>query len=637
MIDFNENFSTSRNVFFETLRKEGINSESQKLLDDLDEIGKTSPHHFESSLNYILRDSNADNADAVALKKLIGWTNEGVSKLLPEYWNVASLLPSRHQLIEELLKRIQSFADENTDENTILDYGCGTGQIAQLVAASNSNLKIDGYDVAPNWLEHARDHLNTKLTFYDLSSSIKGHSYGFAYCYMSLHHIKDEGVAFEKIYNGLKEEGKLVIIDVIHSTSDASQRFKPHPDVKEYLRTKEDIETSLNSAGFIVQESHLIDESILCIEAVKQQLNAWESFAEKENSNLNVTKTLNTASSPNGLKNELPFQFTLTVMSALMVDLVGVNVDTSHDPWIDEQGKLRPRPKTPPSTKSNSFFEAIGFFTWEPNSNQFLVRRFWPTEFKGIPYSSVATPWGVLGKMLEDLKSLQSLSNYLGYSYLDKGAVQRTLPFRRDIRDSKYEAALALPVFDKPAYSDSDNKCDAESYKKLVGAYVIYLKKLTDVPKTHEHQLVQNISKKFKSIANLTSKALKNSGVDHVDENHEPELAESWSESSDAHYLKVTINLLETVKKNQAISIIESLREAIAQPHQFPICATKFTEDHYENLVIYIAGSEEFPTEIMQNNVATSITIAMLDFSDIKYNITYEWQGKAVNGNKAAT
>lgn len=132
-----------------------------------------------------------------------------------KYWDKKqSSLDKTEACIENIKRNI----DLTTVKN-ILDYGCGTGLVAfSLVSEGNEVLGLDSSKgMIDEFNNKAKDKnlKNIKASLHDiLSEDLPQNSFDLIVISMSLHHIKDIEIFFEKSYKALKAGGVLCINDL---------------------------------------------------------------------------------------------------------------------------------------------------------------------------------------------------------------------------------------------------------------------------------------------------------------------------------------------------------------------------------------------------------------------------------------
>src|ERR1051325_5831357 len=98
-----------------------------------------------------------------------------------------------------------------------------------------------------------------------------------------------------------------------------------------------------------------------------------------------------------------PYQFTLPILQALYFRLENFGPDIKVEP-NKESAVLRavnPRRRRLAFHKS---VRAIGYYSWEPETRLFLVRRMFPTYFDFLSVSHIPEGWGASSVMLNELR-----------------------------------------------------------------------------------------------------------------------------------------------------------------------------------------------------------------------------------------
>ncbi|MDO8526274.1 MAG: methyltransferase domain-containing protein [Deltaproteobacteria bacterium] len=105
-----------------------------------------------------------------------------------------------------------------TGSESLLDIGCGTGELERILVSKYQNLHIVGLDISDDMLELARK----KLLQYPkiilkrgdfLNIDLAENSFDAAFSISNLHYFPNPSALFEKTHRLLKKNGKFVIID----------------------------------------------------------------------------------------------------------------------------------------------------------------------------------------------------------------------------------------------------------------------------------------------------------------------------------------------------------------------------------------------------------------------------------------
>lgn len=124
-------------------------------------------------------------------------------------------IPSR-MIYDQVKKRVAE-----TAPSTILDVGCGPGDLLLKTAADNGNMKLYGVDPSPHMVEIAERKIRSMglqdLVKVELGSSRKvpfGEKFDLIISSFSFHHWKEQEGSLGYLLNLLGKSGRLVILEL---------------------------------------------------------------------------------------------------------------------------------------------------------------------------------------------------------------------------------------------------------------------------------------------------------------------------------------------------------------------------------------------------------------------------------------
>lgn len=119
-----------------------------------------------------------------------------------------------------MLKEVASMLDFNSSMD-ILDVGCGTGNLCEIIAEQSKDNNIVGIDASSEMLKIAREKLNeysnVKLYQMDLDYilALENESFDSVTMINSLYAVKDCNFTIEQVSRVLRKGGKLIIVNPV--------------------------------------------------------------------------------------------------------------------------------------------------------------------------------------------------------------------------------------------------------------------------------------------------------------------------------------------------------------------------------------------------------------------------------------
>lgn len=137
---------------------------------------------------------------------------ESIRRCVPEY--------------EEMLKSIILYLNPNFNPKTILELGCGTGNLTQLVHHRFPNATITAVDISAECINECKSRIKSSAVEY-VNSDFKNidflkNRFDLIISSISIHHLTDgdKEVLFQKIYNCQAQKGVLSFCDQFKGETD---------------------------------------------------------------------------------------------------------------------------------------------------------------------------------------------------------------------------------------------------------------------------------------------------------------------------------------------------------------------------------------------------------------------------------
>lgn len=157
-----------------------------------------------------------------------------------------------------------------------------------------------------------------------------------------------------------------------------------------------------------------------------------------------------------------PYQFTLPILQALYYLFEKNGDDVKVENILG--GELKALNPARRDLAFDTSLRAIAYFSWEPESRVFLVRRVFPTYFDFLSVSHIPEGWGVSSVMLSSLQTrFDKGTDVVNGSFFktvvlaDQSNLPYILPYLAEQDRLRYTHVFILPVFHpSPPKSDRD-------------------------------------------------------------------------------------------------------------------------------------------------------------------------------------
>ena len=190
-----------------------------------------------------------------------------------DYWGRFSRTYDRNQeyvVGRELLDEITGELDQLADLGDVVEFGCGTGYFTAVIAERSTSVLAT--DLSDNLLEAAKDRLwdHPEVTVQKedcLETSLVSESCNSVFMANLIHVLETPAKALEESSRILRSGGRIVIVTFTgHGMSlwqkiHMGVRFAKtwgKPPSSTHSFSPEDVESMLQQAGFIVEQSKLI-------------------------------------------------------------------------------------------------------------------------------------------------------------------------------------------------------------------------------------------------------------------------------------------------------------------------------------------------------------------------------------------
>lgn len=125
---------------------------------------------------------------------------------------------------------------------SILDLGCGTGALTQLVARKHPDCHLVGIDISSNMVTQARKNLGSHIEVIEANSNslpFPNETFNIVYCNDSFHHYPDPYQVIDEVWRVLQRGGVFVIGEcalpaLARFIMNTTIRHSPEGDVRIY-------------------------------------------------------------------------------------------------------------------------------------------------------------------------------------------------------------------------------------------------------------------------------------------------------------------------------------------------------------------------------------------------------------------
>lgn len=173
----------------------------------------------------------------------------------------AALYETKHSFVWQYGEDLIELLSPKTGES-ILDLGCGTGQLTQQIATTGA--EVMGIDYAPSMIEQAqKNYPNLKFTVADARNFAFSQQFDAVFSNAALHWVKEPEAAIKCIWEALKPGGRFVaefggkgnvqgVVEALEFCLQIKQNLWYFPSIAEYA-------TLLEQQGFCVTYARLFE------------------------------------------------------------------------------------------------------------------------------------------------------------------------------------------------------------------------------------------------------------------------------------------------------------------------------------------------------------------------------------------
>lgn len=166
---------------------------------------------------------------------------------------------------------------KNTEFEKMLDIGCGTAHLIDLLLKTHDKAEFYGIDISPNMIEQAKKKVGDKATF-TLGSAdslpYDDNTFDIVCCVQSFHHYPYPEKAVSEAFRVLKPNGLYIISDSGFKNKGFLQKFEN--SMLKLMNTGDfhayccgEVESLMKNGGFKIKEKDFISKFIFTIVAQK--------------------------------------------------------------------------------------------------------------------------------------------------------------------------------------------------------------------------------------------------------------------------------------------------------------------------------------------------------------------------------
>lgn len=192
-------------------------------------------------------------------------------RVVPEWANPKDRMAKT--LLDQHVRRYRTAALSVADKR-VLDYGCGVGYGARMLAEAGA-ASVTAVDDAPAALAYARTHYPAAAIDYVLADTIATGTYDVITCFEVLQHVRDPGELLAALRRVLDPHGRLYMSACVYPTTDMYRHHR-----RDYDRAG--LRAAVGAAGFTIVDEFDQAAVMSANDLRRASLLHWRSFPAQQ-------------------------------------------------------------------------------------------------------------------------------------------------------------------------------------------------------------------------------------------------------------------------------------------------------------------------------------------------------------------